>query len=328
MEKTLYKSFEVKAGEGSDGGSVTGYAATFDREPDSYGDVIAPGAFAKSLEKWAGRGVPIPLLYGHNTDDPDFNIGRVVEIAEDERGLLFTAEFDPDSAKAQYVRKLYKEGRLSQFSFAYKVNDAAPVELDDKRTAHELREIDIYEISAVQIPANQNAEVVEVKDADTQTTTVDIHAPNVDTLAIASAVKNATTTAGTLNAGAGSFTSSSSATFTPSGLTIASPAHFIVTTADVKPEEAKAGRRNSKADEDELGKILEHVAAIQTIVDGLLGEQAETPEEPEEPETEDEPEAKAEEPDTVNAEEPGVKSEELATLLETADRLLQKGDSE
>lgn len=36
----------------ADGGTVTGYAATFDREPDSYGDVIAPGAFAETLKRW------------------------------------------------------------------------------------------------------------------------------------------------------------------------------------------------------------------------------------------------------------------------------------
>ena len=55
-----------------DGGTVTGYASTFDRDPDSYGDVIAKGAFAKTLEEWEEKraeGVYIPLLYGHSTDD-------------------------------------------------------------------------------------------------------------------------------------------------------------------------------------------------------------------------------------------------------------------
>lgn len=151
-----------------DGGTVTGYASTFDRDPDSYGDVIAKGAFAKTLDEWEAKradGVYIPLLYGHSTDDPAYNIGRVVSAVEDERGLLVTAEFDPDNEKAQYVRKLVKEGRLYQFSFAFDCTKWGEVELEDGTKARELRELAVYEVSLVQIPANQHAEVVEVKSA-------------------------------------------------------------------------------------------------------------------------------------------------------------------
>ena len=45
------KSFNVEVKE-DEGGQITGYASTFDRVPDAYGDVIAPGAFAASLTKW------------------------------------------------------------------------------------------------------------------------------------------------------------------------------------------------------------------------------------------------------------------------------------
>lgn len=150
-----------------DGGRVTGYAATFDRERDAYGDVIKKGAFAKTLEKWdelRNQDKYIPLLYGHSTDDPFYNIGRVIEAEEDDKGLLITAEFDADNEKAQYVRKLVQEGRLYQFSFAYEILDAAEVELEDGAPAYELRELDLFEVSLVQIPANQNAVVIDVKE--------------------------------------------------------------------------------------------------------------------------------------------------------------------
>lgn len=164
---------QTKAADGAqlDGGIVKGYAATFVREPDSYGDVIAPGAFAKSLERWEAlyaEGKRIPLLYGHQMGDPFYNIGSVTSIKEDEYGLFIEAEFDPDNGTAQYVRKLAQEGRLYQFSFAYSVLDAAPVELEDGRKANELRELDIYEVSLVQIPANQTAVVTEVKAAQVE----------------------------------------------------------------------------------------------------------------------------------------------------------------
>lgn len=154
--------------EVKDGGTVEGYISTFDREPDSYGDVVAPGAFADTIADWReknARGVFLPLLYGHNTTDPFYNIGRFVELREDEKGFYGVAELDPDNERAQYVRKLAKEGRIYQYSFAYNVRDAGPVELADGRTANELRKLDVFEGSIVQIPANQNAEVVAVKDA-------------------------------------------------------------------------------------------------------------------------------------------------------------------
>lgn len=160
---------QVKAAAGSvqmpSEGIVEGYAATFDRTPDSYGDVIAKGAFARTLGEWAakGEGLAIPLLYGHNTDDPMHNIGKVTEAYEDERGLFVRAEFDADNPNAQYARKLALEGRLYQFSFAYAIKDAGEVELDGGMRAYELRDLDLFEVSLVQIPANQNAVVTGIK---------------------------------------------------------------------------------------------------------------------------------------------------------------------
>ena len=156
----------IKSELKEDGGIVKGYASTFDRDPDAYGDVVAKGAFAKSLERWKAlnaEGKYIPLLWGHDTDDPKSNIGRVVEAVEDERGLLVTAEFDADNEKAQYVRKLVQEGRVYQFSFAFEIRDQGTVELENGIKANELRDLELFEVSLVQIPANQHATVEEVK---------------------------------------------------------------------------------------------------------------------------------------------------------------------
>lgn len=145
-------------------GTVEGYASTFDREPDCYGDIVVQGAFAESLEKWKSSGRNIPLLYGHNTNDPECNIGHVIEAHEDERGLYVVAEFDEENPKAQYVRKLVQEGRLWKFSFGYDIKDAGSIELDG-HYAYELRRLDLFEVSLVQVPANPHAEVTDVKSA-------------------------------------------------------------------------------------------------------------------------------------------------------------------
>ena len=115
------------------------------------------------MANWKASGKPIPLLWGHDTDDPYSNIGAATDYGVDERGMWFDANFDAENAKAQYVRKLVKEGRVFQCSFAYAVKDAKVVTLDDGRKANELRELDVFEISIVQIPANQHATIEEVK---------------------------------------------------------------------------------------------------------------------------------------------------------------------
>lgn len=154
------KSFNVKyRDEGN--GSIEGYASTWIREPDSYGDVVKEGAFTNTLkERWNG-GKGIPLLWAHQMDQLKSFIGSA-DADEDEKGLHFVAKFD-DTEEAQRVRELYKDGRLKSFSFAYDVKDWGPIELEDGRKANELRELDLFEISCVTVPANSDATVTEVK---------------------------------------------------------------------------------------------------------------------------------------------------------------------
>jgi len=154
------KEFSVKyADEGN--GKIEGYASTWIRKADSYGDVVKQGAFARTLkERWNG-GKGIPLLWAHRMDDLAAFIGKA-DADEDEKGLHFVAEFD-DTEEAQRVRELYKDGRLKSFSFAYDVKAAGQVTLEDGMKANELQELDLYEISCVTVPANDDATVLDIK---------------------------------------------------------------------------------------------------------------------------------------------------------------------
>lgn len=145
-------------------GTLEGYASTWVREPDSYGDVVKAGAFARTLEeRWHG-GKGIPLLWAHQMDNLNAFIGTA-DADEDEIGLHFVAAFD-DTDEAQRVRQLYKDGRLRKFSFAFDVKENGVVTLEDGRKANELRELDLYEISCVTVPANDTAEVIDIKSVD------------------------------------------------------------------------------------------------------------------------------------------------------------------
>ena len=145
----------------SDNGGISGYFSTYDREPDSYGDIVAPGAFTDTIKARVESGHPFPLCWNHDLNQI---IGFVdpKNIAETETGPLFSASFF-DIPLAQEKRELVKSGVVYQFSFAYDVLEAGEVELEDGRKANELRKLDLFEISIVPIPANQNAVMTDIK---------------------------------------------------------------------------------------------------------------------------------------------------------------------
>ena len=152
------KTIEIKA----DNGMITGYASTWTREPDSYGDVVAKGAFLDSIAEIEESGKTLPLLFNHDNNDLKNYIGTIVNLDEDDHGLKFDATFDA-TPEAQRARELAMDGRLAKFSFAYDVLDQATVTLDDGREANELRKLNIHEVSLVLYPANPDTSVVSVK---------------------------------------------------------------------------------------------------------------------------------------------------------------------
>lgn len=155
------KTFDVKFDE-KDNGSISGYASTWIREPDSWGDVVAKGAFAECIERIKAEGKALPLLWNHNSYELRCYIGMIEDLKEDDHGLKFDASFD-DTPEAQRARQLAADGRLCKFSFAYDVIDEGQIELEDGRKANELRKLDLYEISMVMYPANPDTSVIEVK---------------------------------------------------------------------------------------------------------------------------------------------------------------------
>ena len=153
------KTFLIKA---DSNGSIVGYASTWTREPDSYGDVVAKGAFAECIARLKEEGRNIPFLWNHDAMNLKAFIGTVIDLLEDDHGLKFEAIFD-DTEEAQRARQLAQDGRLCKFSFAYDVLEAGEITLEDGRKANELRKLNIHEVSLVMYPANADTSVVSVK---------------------------------------------------------------------------------------------------------------------------------------------------------------------
>lgn len=156
---------EVKAGpdDGLAEGEFIVYPSTFTREPDSYGDVVAKGAFLDTIQQWKDSGNSMPGLFGHRMDDPDFYVAYALDMDEDEHGWRVHGAFDMESPKGPHVYRLVKGRRLNQLSFAFDTLEEGAVELEDGSKANELRKLRVHEFSFVPIGANQDTSVVAVK---------------------------------------------------------------------------------------------------------------------------------------------------------------------
>jgi hypothetical protein len=155
----------VKAGpdDGLAEGEFIVYPSTFTRQPDSYGDVVAKGAFLEDIAAWKESGNVLPGLYGHRMDDPDFFVAGASDMGEDDHGWWVKGAFDLESPKGQQVYRLVKGRRLNQLSFAYDVLEEGKTDIGNGETANELRKLKVYEFSFVPIGANQDTSVVAVK---------------------------------------------------------------------------------------------------------------------------------------------------------------------
>lgn len=154
-----YKSFELKAA--GDSGEVEGYASTWTKTPDSYGDIVIKGAFTETLAKRAATGHPFPLCFNHDLDQI---IGSVKSIEEDDIGLKIKASF-LNTPLAQEKRELVKEGVVWQFSFAYAILESEQPTREEKADGiyQKLTKLDLFEVSLVPVPANQTAIVTDIK---------------------------------------------------------------------------------------------------------------------------------------------------------------------
>ena len=159
-------TMEVKAGpaDGLTEGQFVAYASVFGNV-DSTGDVVVRGAFAKTLAEWAASGNPIPLLFGHEMNDPDYNIGYVINAVEDNVGLLVTCQLDLENPKAKQVYRLIKGRRVDQMSFAYDVISKVETYYEGDMEVSEILEVKLYEVSVVTLGANQETEILAVKRA-------------------------------------------------------------------------------------------------------------------------------------------------------------------
>ena len=129
---------------------VKGYGSYFGNK-DSDNDVIAKGAYQKTIKE---NGNIVKYLYQHNMMQP---IGKMNELYEDDKGLVFVAEI-PKTQLGKDVIELMKSGVITENSVGI-----LPIQKEDRGDYRELKEVKLFEVSAVTLAANDQAKIMDVK---------------------------------------------------------------------------------------------------------------------------------------------------------------------
>ena len=138
---------------------LAGYASVFD-VPDSGGDVVRRGAFARGVASHGG-GSSVPLLWQHDAAHP---IGTVDHLSEDSRGLRVIASLS-DTRVARDAAALLKSSALTGLSFGYRVKASSPAAAGAR--GRTLTDLDLIEVSLVTFPMQRLARVVAVSPEET-----------------------------------------------------------------------------------------------------------------------------------------------------------------
>ena len=155
------KSFDAqfKAAAANDG-TFSGYGSVWG-VVDSYGEVVAKGAFKQSLSDPDKLERTLPVLWQHQTGNP---IGNWTRLKEDDHGLAGDGElWLEDAPQSKIAYKGLRTRSITGLSIGYYVRSYEVTETDDDDWLITLTDVNLVEISIVTSPANDEARVEAVK---------------------------------------------------------------------------------------------------------------------------------------------------------------------
>ena len=139
-------------------GEVVGYASVYNNT-DNGSDRILTGAFDKSLAEAKAKGRTIKMLSQH---DPSKVVGVWDDFTSDSRGLLAKGRLLTDVQLGAETLTLLRAKAISGLSIGYKTVEADFREIEG-RMVREISEADLWEVSFVTFPMNEEAGVTDVK---------------------------------------------------------------------------------------------------------------------------------------------------------------------
>lgn len=156
--KTRHLDVAFKIKEATAEGVLKGYGSVFN-VVDSYREVVLPGAFAKTLAAHKEKGTMPAMLWQHNSREP---IGVWTSMAEDGTGLIVEGQLAMNTARGKEAFELLKMGALRGLSIGFSV-DTQDIKKDPDKNIWMLGAVDLWEVSVVTFPANEAANVEQVR---------------------------------------------------------------------------------------------------------------------------------------------------------------------
>lgn len=153
------RSFDYQVKAANESGKFSGYGSVFG-VVDSYGEIVAPGAFLESIDELRSKNRGLPVLWQHRTDEPigDWDMPT---LGEDEHGLKGDAQlWLEDSPYARIANRGMNTRTITGLSIGYYVREST---FDEKTRLRTLTKLDLVEISLVTNPANDEARVDAIK---------------------------------------------------------------------------------------------------------------------------------------------------------------------
>jgi HK97 family phage prohead protease len=152
-----FKALPMQVKDVTDTGEFKGYLAVFNNV-DLQGDVIEPGAFAKTVAENGQAGWP--MLWSHDPYEP---LGMMfADGGEDDHGLPVKGQFNMDVQSAREKHSLMVQGAIKGLSIGYQTIQYAYGKIGDQ-TVRQLKELALREGSPCVFPANPLATVTGVK---------------------------------------------------------------------------------------------------------------------------------------------------------------------
>ena len=138
-------------------GIVSGYFAVFGNK-DLDGDVIEPGAFAKTVMERGPQGKQlIKYLLDH---DKNKVVAKITNLYEDSKGLRYEAKIGTHTA-GQDFQKMIESELINQHSFGFRT---IKEQYDAQSKSNMIKEVMMYEGSAVQfLGANPETTFIDLK---------------------------------------------------------------------------------------------------------------------------------------------------------------------
>lgn len=146
-----YSLIDIKKAVTADNGEVTitGIAST--PEPDRSKDIVRPDGAQFKL--------PMPFLWQHDMTDP---IGLITQAKQTPSGIEITAVIKPITSRIKAYTEMIKAGLVRGLSIGFR-----PLEYKQLKSGGlDFIKYEWFELSAVTIPANAQASIINIKKFD------------------------------------------------------------------------------------------------------------------------------------------------------------------